>query len=142
MCNACAASGAAISWPTAACTSGLVPGGFEYKPRDEPRLGDHRQVADLHLDSLRAHSLGHKALEIGIDSAVLGRNRIEARFRSPCGLWGLVGEQGLLERLLDRIKHLCFCRGQIAREIPQEGLLAETSFVTIKIMPAVAGGVG
>src|ERR1700704_3003088 len=37
----------------------------------------------------------------------------------PRGLRGLAGEQSLLERLLDRIEHLCFSRWQIAREIPQ-----------------------
>src|SRR5215470_1415337 len=77
--------GAAIDWPPPACASGFVSGGFEYQPRDDLRMGDHRQMAGLHLDGLRTHPLGHEVLEIGIDRAVLGRNRIEARFRSPRG---------------------------------------------------------
>jgi hypothetical protein len=87
---------------------------------------------------LGPHSLRHEPLEVGIDRAVLGRNRIEARFRSPRGLRGLAGEQSLLERLLDRIEHLCLCRGQIAREIPQEGLLVRRPSSPSKTMPAVA----
>src|SRR5256714_3448244 len=123
---------AGLDWSPRACASGFVSGGFEYQPRDDLRMGNHRQMTRLYLDGLGAHSLCHEPLEVGIDCAVLGRDRIEARFRPPGGLRGLAGEQSLLERLLDRIEHLCLFGGQIAREIPQECLLAKTSFITVK----------
>src|SRR6476620_4326410 len=102
--------------------SGLLSGGFEDQPRDFLRVRDQREMAGLHLDGLGAHPLGHEALEIGIDRAVLGRNRIEARFRTPRGLRGLSREESLLERLLNRIEHLRLRFRQVAREITHESL--------------------
>src|SRR3954452_11038238 len=89
-------------------------------------------MAGLHLDRLGAHTLGHKALEIGIDRPVLRRNGIEARFRPPGRVRGLAGEEGLLEWLLDRIEHLRLRFRQVACKIAQKRSLAETPFVTIE----------
>ncbi len=52
--------------------SALLSGGFQDQRRDLVRMGDQSEVTRFHLDGLGAHALGHEALEIGIDGAVLG----------------------------------------------------------------------
>jgi hypothetical protein len=43
---------------------------------------------------------------------------------------------------LDRIEDARFLRRQVAREVVQEGLLGQPAQLSLKTMPAVAGGVG
>jgi len=40
--------------------------------RDRVRTRDQREVARLYLDRLRAHSLGHETLQVGIDRPIFG----------------------------------------------------------------------
>jgi hypothetical protein len=81
----------------------------------------------LHFDGLGAHPLGHESFEIGIDRAVFRGNGIETRLRPPGRMRGLPREESFLERLLDRIENLRLRFRQVAGEIAQERLLAETS---------------
>jgi hypothetical protein len=37
-----------------------------------------------------------------------------------------------MELLLNRVEHLCLRLGQVAREIAEERLLAETSFIAVE----------
>src|SRR3984893_7828996 len=80
-----------------------VSRGFQDELGNLVGMGDQREMAGLHLDGLGAHPLGHEALEIGIDRAVIRGNRIETRLRPPGRMRGLAGEQSLLERLLGRV---------------------------------------
>jgi hypothetical protein len=52
-------------------SSGLLSRGFEDQPRDFVGMGDQREMAGLHLDGLGAHPLGHEALKVRIDRAVI-----------------------------------------------------------------------
>jgi hypothetical protein len=45
--------------------------GFEDQPRDFVGMGDQREMAGLHLDGFGAHPLGHEALKVRIDRAVI-----------------------------------------------------------------------
>ena len=51
--------------------SGLLSRGFEDQPRDFVGMGNQREMAGLHLDGLGAHPLGHEALKVRIDRAVI-----------------------------------------------------------------------
>jgi hypothetical protein len=105
----------------------LLIRGFEDQLRDLLGMGNQGEVASLHFDGLGSHPFSHETLQVRIDDAVLRRNCIITRLRSPCRLRGLAGEESLMERLLNRVEHLCFRLGQVAREIAEERLLAETS---------------
>jgi SAM-dependent methyltransferase len=59
--------------------SGLLSPGFEDQVGDFVGMGDQCEMARLHLDGLGAHALGHEALEVRVDRAVLGRNGVIAR---------------------------------------------------------------
>ena len=52
-------------------SSGFLSRGFEDQPRDFVGMGDQREMAGLHLDGLGAHPLGHEALKVRIDRAVI-----------------------------------------------------------------------
>src|SRR6476620_543442 len=54
-------------------------------------------VARLDLDRLRTHSLGHEALQVGIDRPVLGGHGIEGRLGAPCGVGRLFRRQRFLK---------------------------------------------
>src|SRR4029077_8029447 len=89
-------------------TSCALAGSLEDELRDFIRLRDKRQVTRFNLDGLGTHALGHEALEVWIDRAVLGGNGIVTWLRSPRRIGGLSGEQRLVERLLDGKEHLGF----------------------------------
>src|ERR1700690_3889461 len=89
---------------TSGAPSRLLSGGFEDQVRDFIGMRDQREMAGLHLDRLGAHALGHEPLEVRIDRAVLGRNGVVSRLRSPCRVRGLAGEQSFVERLLHGIE--------------------------------------
>ena len=89
-------------------------------------------MTGLDLDRFRAHALGHEALQLGIDRPILRRHGIPAWLRPPCGVDGFACKQFLVERPLDRVKRLCLRFRQVAREISQESLFAETSFIAIE----------
>jgi len=59
--------------------SGLLSPGFEDQVGDFVGMGDQCEMARLHLDGLGAHALGHEALEVRVDRAVLSRNGVIAR---------------------------------------------------------------
>ena len=119
-----------------------LPGRLQDQARDRVGLRDQGQVARLHLDRLGAHALGHETLEVRIDGPVLRRNRVPARLRPPRGVRGLVGEQRLLERDLDRVEDARFVRRQIAGEVAQECLLAQPALIVRPDDAGEAGGVG
>jgi hypothetical protein len=50
---------------------GFLSRRFKDQPRDFFGMGNQRQMARLYLDGLGAHSLGHEALKVRIDGAVL-----------------------------------------------------------------------
>jgi len=52
-------------------SSGLLSCGFEDQPRDFVGMGDQREMAGLHLDGLGTHPLGHEALKVRIDRAII-----------------------------------------------------------------------
>src|SRR4051794_38150933 len=52
-------------------SSDLLSRGFENQPRDFVGMGDQREMAGLHLDGLGAHPLGHEALKVRIDRAII-----------------------------------------------------------------------
>ena len=106
-------------------------GGFQDQVRDLLRMGDERDVARPHLDRRRAHTLRHEAFEIGVDRAILGRDRVEARLRTPGGVPGLAHEQRPVKWLLHRIENARSAFRQIAREIAQECSLREPPFVAV-----------
>jgi len=85
-------------------------------------------VTCFYLDRFRAHALGHEAFEIGVDI----RSSVDTAYRPPCRVRGFAGEQGLMERPLNRVERLCLRFRQVAREITQESLLAQASFITIE----------
>jgi hypothetical protein len=89
-------------------------------------------VTCFYLDRFRAHALGHEAFEIGVDGSIFGGHGIPAWLRPPCRVRGFAGEQGLMERPLNRVERLCLRFRQVAREITQESLLAQASFITIE----------
>jgi len=85
-------------------------------------------VTCFYLDRFRAHALGHEAFEIGVDI----RSSVDTAYRPPCRVRGFAGEQGLMERPLNRVERLCLRFRQVAREITQESLLAQASFIAIE----------
>jgi hypothetical protein len=91
-----------------------------------------RNVTRLDLYRLGAHALGPKALEIRVDGPILRRNGVPARLRPLSRVRGFAREQGPMERPLHCVERLCPCFWQIAREIPQESLLAQSSFIVIE----------
>ena len=56
-----------------------LAGSLQDQLRDFIRLRDEGQVTRFNLYGLGAHPLGHEALEVRIDRAVLGRNGVIAR---------------------------------------------------------------
>jgi hypothetical protein len=52
-------------------SSGLPSCGFEDQLRDFVGMGHQREMAGLHLDGLGTHPLGHEALKVRIDRAVI-----------------------------------------------------------------------
>src|ERR1700722_6206776 len=113
-----------------------LSGGFQDQPGNLVGLRYQRQVTRLNFDGLGTHPRGHEAFEIGIDRAVFRGNGIETRLRPPGRMCGLAREQCLLERLLDGVEHLRLRLRQVAREIAQERLLAETSFIAVEDNPS------
>ena len=89
-------------------------------------------MACLDLDRLRAHPLGHEALQVGIDRPVLGGNGIEARLGAPCGIRRLFRRQRLLERLLNRVEDAGFLRRQVAPEVVQECFLGQPAPIVVE----------
>ena len=89
-------------------------------------------MARVHLDRRCSHAFGHKALQIGIDRPILRRNRIEARLRTPGGMFGLTSQEGLVKRLLDRVEHPRPGLRQVAGKIAQERCLGESSFIAVE----------
>ena len=57
------------------------------------RLGEHRNVAALHLDGRGAHALRSEAFQVRMDSAILGGHDRPARLRPPSDAIQLLGEQ-------------------------------------------------
>src|SRR5882757_9188140 len=94
------------------------------------------------LYRLRTHSLGHEALQVGIDRPVLGGHGIEGRLGAPGGIRSPFRRQRPIEWLLNRVEHARLLRRQVAREVMQECLLGQLPRSSLKTMPAVAGGVG
>src|SRR5262249_6807041 len=100
--------------------------------RMNPRRLMGLSVTCFYLDRFRAHALGHEAFEIGADGSIFGGHCIPARVRPSCRVRGLAGAQGLMERPLNRVERLCLRFRHVAREITQESLLAQASFIAIE----------
>src|SRR5215831_3382973 len=105
---------------------------FQNQIRNRLRLRYERNVTRLHLDRLGGHSLCHEALEIRIDGPILSRDGVPAWLWPPCRVGGFAGEQGLMKRPLHREERPGLRFRQVAREITQESLLAEASFIAIE----------
>ena len=89
-------------------------------------------MTGFHLNRFRAHAFRHEAFEIGVDRPILRGYGVPAWLRPPCRVRGFAGEQGLVEWPLDRVQRLGLLFRQVAREITQESLLAQASFITIE----------
>ena len=72
--------------------------------RDRIGLRYEGNVTRFYLDRFRAYPLGHEAFEIGVDGPIFSGHGIPAWLRPPCRVRGFAGEQGLMERPLDRVQ--------------------------------------
>src|ERR1700733_893969 len=118
---------------------GMLSRGFHNQLCDHFGLRDERNMARFHLYGSRAHTLGHETLKVRIDGPVFSGDCIEARLRPPGCLCGLAREQGLLERLLDRVQDPRLFLRYIARKVAKESLLAQPTFFTIEEDPRGRG---
>src|SRR2546430_16887127 len=105
-------------------------------------MRDQGEVACLPFDGLGAHPLGHEAFQIGIVRPVVRGNGIETRLRPPGRMRGLVREQSLLERLLDRIENLRLRFGRSPAKSRRNAASLRRPSSPSKTIPADAGGVG
>jgi hypothetical protein len=81
------------------------------------RLGEHRNVAALHLDGRGAHALRSEALQVRVDGAILGGHDVPTRLRPPGdAVQLLLGEQIEGRRELGRIDNALLIGRQIAGE--------------------------
>src|ERR1700752_31327 len=94
---------AAVS-PSTSRELAKLSGGLQDQICDFDGVGYQAEVTRLDLDRPGTHPLGHEALEVRIDGAVLRRDRVEARLGSPGSIAGLAGQERLVERLLHRIE--------------------------------------
>src|SRR5262249_15256503 len=105
---------------------------FQNQIRNRLRLQYQRNVTRLDLDRLGSHSLCHEALEIRVDGPILRGHGVPAWLWPPCRVGGFAGEQGLMKRPLHREERPCLRFRQVAREITQESLFAQASFIAIE----------
>src|SRR3984885_5820319 len=104
---------------------GMLSRGFNIQLCDHFGLRDEWKTRSVHLYGSRAHTLVHETLKVRIDGPVFSGDCIEARLRLPGCLCGLAREQGLLERLLDRVQDPRLFLRNIARKVAKESLLAQ-----------------
>src|SRR5260370_8077048 len=81
------------------------------------RLGEHWNVAALHLDGRGAHALRGEAFQLRMDTAILGGHDRPARLRPPSdAIQLLLGEEIESWREVGRIDDALLFRRQIAGE--------------------------
>ena len=85
------------------------------------RLGDHRNVAALHLDGRGAHALRGEAFQVGLDGAILGGYDGPTWLRPPSNAIQLLGEQIEGWREVGRIDDALLFGRQIAGEARDAG---------------------
>ena len=110
----------------------LMSRGFQDQVGDLVGVRDQGEMSGIHLDRLRAHSLGHEAFESGIYRPIVFRDGIEARLRVPGGDGRLAGQQRLVEGLLDGVEDLGFRLWDAVGEVAEEGLFLQSAPVAFE----------
>src|SRR5215470_10407429 len=103
--------------PSCCCgsVSNGVCGGADYV-EDAFRLGEHRHMAAVEFVGGCAHALGHSALQIGLNGAVILGDDVPAGLRPPGGSADFGVEQVGFRSSLRRINKLFLLLGQITGE--------------------------
>src|SRR2546429_4076624 len=79
-------------------------------------MGQHGDVAAVHVVGVGAHTLRHEALQVGVDGAVVVGHDVPARLRLPRGALGVPAEQTRVRYHLGRPDQLLLLFGEVARE--------------------------
>ena len=82
----------------------------------EDGVREHGDVAAVDLAGRSAHTIRHEALQLGMDSPVLGGQDVPTRLRPPSGALDLLVEQVRRRCSVGRPHDLLLLLGQVSRE--------------------------
>src|SRR6516165_10195288 len=116
----------------------LLSSRLQNQVRNRIGLRYEGNVTCFYLDRFRAHALGHEAFEIGVDI----RSSVDTAYRPPCRVRGFAGEQGLMERPLNRVETFAFASGKSPAKSRRKASSLRRPSSPSNTMPAEAGGVG
>src|SRR6202050_1591727 len=83
---------------------------------DDTGMGQHDDVAAVHVVGVSAHALRRETLQLGVDGAVVAGHDVPARLRAPGGTFGLGVEQARVRWDVGRPDQPLLRLGQGARE--------------------------